>query len=121
MFVCSEAAERLAAMCQTGRSCMRLACFQARIEASTGSRRVYRRVDACAGHITEAVQDLQAWAGDHAVVGGWLKVCAIDPYAAAHGAAGGGALAALSFAFYTVPVGQRATTAALAAVAGEHV
>jgi hypothetical protein len=114
MFVNPEAAERLATICQAGRSCARLACFQARVEASTGARPVYRHVDACAGHITEAVLDLKAWARDHSVVRGWLKVLAIDPYAAAHYAASGPGTAALNFAFYSVPVGQQATAAALA-------
>jgi hypothetical protein len=118
MFASPEAAERLAATCQADRTCARLACFQARVDArtvvagtvdiSTGARRISRHVDACAGHIAEAVQDLKAWAGDRAVVGGWLKVLAIDPYAAAHGAAGGSGPADLSLAFYVVPVGERA-------------
>jgi hypothetical protein len=118
MFVSSEAAERLAATCQAGRSCARLACFQARVEASTGARPVYRHLDACAGHITEAVQDLKAWAVDHLVVRGWLKVLAIDPYAAAHRAGNGAGPAELNFAFYAVPVGQQATAGALAGVGG---
>lgn len=119
MFVSPEAAERLATKCQADRSCGRLACFQARVEASTGGRQVYRHVNACAGHITEAVQELKAWAGDHAVRG-WLKVLAIDPYATVHRAASGAGPAELTFAFYAVPVGQRATTEALPAVGGEH-
>ncbi len=120
MFFSPEAAERLAARCQAGQACARLACFQARVEASTGARPIYRHVDACAGHITEAVQDLKAWAGDHLVVRAWLKVLAIDPYAAAHRAASGAGPAELNFAFYAVPVGQLGTPA-LAGVGGVHV
>ncbi len=120
MFLSPEAAERLAATCQAGRSCARLACFQARVEASTGARPVHRHVDACAGHVTDAVLDLKAWARDHSVTGGWLKVLVIDPYAAACRAARGGGLAELNFAFYSVPVGQQATTAALVGAGGEH-
>ena len=96
MFLSPEAAERLAATCQAGRSCARLACFQARVEASTGARPVYRHVDACAGHVTDAVLDLKAWARDHSVIGGWLKVLVIDPYAAARRAARSGGLAELN-------------------------
>ena len=120
MFVSPEAAERLAATCQAGRSCARLACFQARVEASTGARPVYRHVDACAGHVTDAVLDLKAWARDHSVIGGWLKVLVIDPYAAARRAARSGGLAELNIAFYAVPVGQPATAAALVGVGGGH-
>ncbi len=119
MFLSPEAAERLAATCQAGRSCARLACFQARVEASTGARPVYRHVDACAGHVTDAVLDLKAWARDHSVIGGWLKVLVIDPYAAAGRAARGRGLAELKFPFYAVPVGQQATAAPVG-VGGEH-
>lgn len=119
MFVSPEATERLATTCQAGRSCARLACFQARVEASNGARTVHRHVDACASHITEAVLGLKAWARDHSVIGGWLKVLVIDPYAAACRAARGGGLAELNFAFYAVPVGQQAS-AALAGAGGEH-
>lgn len=119
MFLSPEAAERLAATCQAGRSCTRLACFQARVEASTGARPVYRHVDACAGHVTDAVLDLKAWARDHSVIGGWLKVLVIDPYAAGRRSAVGGGPAELNLAFYTVPVGQQAT-AALVSAGGGH-
>ncbi len=120
MFLTSEAAERLATTCQTGRSCARLACFQARVEATTGAPTVHRHVDACASHITEAVLDLKAWASDHWAVCGWLKVLAIDPYPARHAASGAGR-SELNFAFFAVPVGQPAAAVALAGVGGEHV
>jgi hypothetical protein len=120
MFISPEASERLAVTCKASRSCGRLACFQARVEASAGALPVFRHIDACASHIAEAVQDLKAWARDLSVRG-LLKVLAIDPYAYARRAARGGGPAELNFAFYAVPVGQPAPRdPALAGVGGEH-
>jgi hypothetical protein len=115
MFTSPENAERLAVFCEPGRSCRRLACFQARVQVFSGHQLIHRRVNACASHIVDAVQELGAWARDQADTG-WLEVFAIDPYSAAQPAGPGDSAwrSGYGFAFYAEPVDQSADGASFA-------
>ena len=48
--------------CQAENDCHRAPCFQARLAASAGRRRVRRRTVLCAHHLGGTVQALTAWA-----------------------------------------------------------
>jgi hypothetical protein len=48
--------------CQADHDCHRAPCFQARLEAASGRRRVRRRTEFCAHHLGGTVQALTAWA-----------------------------------------------------------
>jgi len=115
MFTSPENAERLADFCEPGRSCRRLACFQARVQVFSGHQLIHRRINACASHIVDAVQELGAWARAQADTG-WLEVLAIDPYAAAQPAGPGDRAGrpGYGFAFYGEPVDQSADGASFA-------
>jgi hypothetical protein len=115
MFTSPESEERLADFCEPGRSCRRLACFQARVEVFSGHQLVRRQMNACASHIVDAVQELSAWARAQADTG-WLEVLAIDPYAAAQPAGPGDHAwrPGYGFAFYAEPLDQSSESASLA-------
>jgi hypothetical protein len=115
MFTSPENAERLADFCEPGPSCRRLACFQARVQVFSGHQLIHRRINACASHIVDAVQELGAWARDQADTG-WLEVFAIDPYSAAQPAGPGDSAwrSGYGFAFYAEPVVQSADGASFA-------
>jgi hypothetical protein len=115
MFTSPENAERLADFCEPGPSCRRLACFQARVQVFSGHQLIHRRINACASHIVDAVQELTAWGRDQADTG-WLEVLAIDPYAAALPTGPGDSAwqRGYGFAFYAEPVDQSAGGVSLA-------
>jgi hypothetical protein len=115
MFTSPENAERLANFCEPGRSCRRLACFQARVQVFSGQHLIHRRINACASHVVDAVQELGAWARAQADTG-WLEVFAIDPCAAAQPAGSGDRAfrPGYGFAFHAEPVDQSADGASFA-------
>jgi hypothetical protein len=63
--------------CQAGRPCDRAPCFQARLEATAGGRRVHRHVELCSEHLGDTVQALAAWARAQGLEGKVI-VLAID-------------------------------------------
>jgi hypothetical protein len=66
-------------VCQADSTCERPPRFQARLEAVNGMQPVRKNAEACAGHLTELVRALTAWARDHDLTDGQLTVLAIDP------------------------------------------
>jgi len=66
-------------VCQADGICERPPRFQARLEAVNGTQPVRKDAEACAGHLTELVRVLTAWARDHDLTEGELTVLAIDP------------------------------------------
>jgi hypothetical protein len=48
--------------CQADRGCNRAPCFQARLEAVSGLRSVWRRTELCAEHLGDTLQALTVWA-----------------------------------------------------------
>jgi hypothetical protein len=92
-----------AVQCQTGRPCDRAPCFQARLEATAGGRRVHRQVELCSAHLGDTVQALAAWARAQGLEGK-VTVLAIDqpfPGQADHPVLPGG-LDRCGFAFGTI-------------------
>jgi len=65
--------------CQAASACERPPRFQARLEAAGEAQPVRKNAEACAGHLTELVRVLTAWARDHDLTEGQLTVLAIDP------------------------------------------
>jgi hypothetical protein len=64
--------------CQAAGGCDRAPCFQARLEATGGHRKVRTRTELCAQHLGQAVQSLAAWARDQGLEGN-VTVLAIEP------------------------------------------
>lgn len=89
--------------CQADQPCDRAPCFQARLQATAGSRRVHRQAELCAEHLGDTVQALAAWAREQGLEGK-VTVLAIDQ--PAPGQAGGLALTGdrvlSGFAFGTI-------------------
>jgi hypothetical protein len=77
------------ARCQSGGSCDRVPCFQARLEAAAGLQPVRRHAELCAEHLGCAVQSLAAWAREQGLAGKVI-VLAIDPPLAGQAAGPGG-------------------------------
>jgi len=65
--------------CQVDSTCGRPPRFEARLEAVSGTQPVRKDAEACAGHLTEMVQNLTTWARGHHLTDGQLTVLAIDP------------------------------------------
>ena len=76
-------------VCQAGRSCDRVPCFQARLEAAAGGRPVRRRAELCAEHLGGTVHALTTWANDRGLRGE-VTVLAIDRPARDHAVPSGG-------------------------------
>jgi len=85
-------------VCQAGRSCDRVPCFQARLEAAAGDRPVRRRAELCADHLGGTVHALTAWANDRGL-SGEVTVLAIDQHAGDQAAPPGGRI---GFVFSTI-------------------
>jgi hypothetical protein len=66
------------ARCQSGGSCDRIPCFQARLEAAAGLQPVRRHARLCAEHLGCAVQSLATWGREQGLEGKVI-VLAIDP------------------------------------------
>ena len=58
----TELQSSLSRHCQADHDCNRTPCFQARLEAASGRRRVRRRTEFCAEHLGGTVQAMTAWA-----------------------------------------------------------
>jgi hypothetical protein len=63
--------------CQVGHRCDRAPCFQVRMDAALGRRRVQRNAELCAEHLGDTVQALTAWARAQGLEGK-VTVLAID-------------------------------------------
>jgi len=67
--------------CQADRTCGRLPCFQACLDASQGAMRpqIHKRTEACANHLGAMVIALTAWAREQDVTSADLTVLIIEP------------------------------------------
>jgi hypothetical protein len=89
--------------------CVHVPCFQVRLDADR-PRRAHRRSNACAYHVADIIQSLDAWAGQRALVDGQLTILAIGPDTDGRqpgGPAGPGAADRADrhgFAFSTIPL-----------------
>lgn len=72
--ICSSA-------CQADSTCVRLPCFQARLDAAPGSgqSRIHKHAEACANHLGAIVVAMATWAHEQALTNVDLTVLAIEP------------------------------------------
>lgn len=77
----SELPESCSGACQADRTCARLPCFQACLDAPQGAHRpqIHRRTEACANHLGAMVIAMTAWAREQDVTRADLTVLIIDP------------------------------------------
>jgi hypothetical protein len=87
--------------CQADHDCHRAPCFQARLAASAGRRRVRRRTVLCAHHLGGTVQALTTWARGRGLEG---KVTVLVIEQAAAGQADRNGKIRCGFAFGTIPL-----------------
>jgi len=101
--------------CEADSGCERVACFQARVEATAGHNEIRRRANACGRHLTDVVQALCAWVRDCNMSGGWLTVFAVDPHAMRPPDHRGEPTRQEDpgFPFYALPISRRAGVCAL--------
>ena len=64
--------------CQAAEPCEQPPCFQARLEARIDRQPVSRTADLCPEHLSDAVNDLTAWANGSGLVDGFVTVLIID-------------------------------------------
>jgi len=100
--------------------CLHAPCFQVQLDA-TRPRRAHRQANACAYHVTDVIEALRAWAGEHGVADGQLTILAIEPAATGRlpgpsgqaGQPGGQGQPELrGFAFSRIPLGSAQRRAA---------
>ena len=88
--------------------CLHVPCFQVQLDASR-PRQAHRQANACAFHVTDVIEALRAWAGEHDLADGLLTILAIEPAAGSRvpGQPGGQGQSELrGFAFSTIPLGS---------------
>lgn len=99
--------------CDAETTCLHAPCFQVQLEASR-PRQAHRQANACAYHVPDVIETLQAWAGEHDLADGQLTILAIEPAAGGRipdragqpGQSGPGQPELRGFAFSTIPLGS---------------
>jgi hypothetical protein len=102
--------------CDAETTCLHAPCFQVQLEASR-PRQAHRQANACAYHVPDVIETLQAWAGEHDLADGQLTILAIEPAAGGRipdragqpgqpGQSGLGQPELRGFAFSTIPLGS---------------
>jgi len=108
----TRSAERASAgRCDADTICLHAPCFQVQLDASS-PRRAHQQANACAYHVTDVIEALRAWAGEHGVADGQLTILAIEsaasgrlPGQAGQGQPGGQGQPELrGFAFSRIPL-----------------
>jgi len=66
--------------CDADSKCLHVPCFQVQLDALR-PRQAHRQANACAYHVPDVIETLQAWAGEHDVADGQLTILAIEPTA----------------------------------------
>jgi hypothetical protein len=94
--------------CDADTKCLHVPCFQVQLDASRPGQ-AFRQANACAYHVPDVIEALQAWAGEHDLADGQLTILAIEPAAGGRmpGQSGGpGQREQQGFAFSRIPLGS---------------